>query len=291
MRNRRSRGNPTGTCRCGRRSESVRATCSGTAHSWYTAAVAQEATEFKRIRPGTSRACHPTDPIPAMTYTAGACTWKTSFGERPDCGGDVVVPRSLRAQHRPVVSRVLHRLGDASAHAAAGLIAVVAVLGWILYGAIIGFPDWWETAMYVTSSAITLVMVFAIQHTQSRQQMATQRKLDELVRSMPDADNRLIAAESASDEELNALGQLNATDRRSGRAGPAMTPTSRSAPTCHVTPRPADLGGDSLPKSEPSGGPSWAFATRADREAGACGCSVSVPRRSGTEGRSLCAAQ
>ena len=45
--------------------------------------------------------------------------------------------------------------------------------------------------------------------------MATQRKLDELVRSMPAADNRLIAAESASDEELNALGELNATDRRS----------------------------------------------------------------------------
>jgi low affinity Fe/Cu permease len=92
---------------------------------------------------------------------------------------------------------------------------MVAVLGWITFGAVIGFPDWWETAMYVTSSAITLVMVFAIQHTQSRQQLATQRKLDELVRSMPAADNRLIAAESASDEELNALGQLNATDRRS----------------------------------------------------------------------------
>ena len=116
---------------------------------------------------------------------------------------------------RPVVSRVLHRLGDASAHAAAGLAAMVAVLGWITFGAIIGFPDWWETAMYVTTSAITLVMVFAIQHTQSRQQLATQRKLDELVRSLPAADNRLIAAESASDEELSALGQLNATDRRS----------------------------------------------------------------------------
>ena len=106
-------------------------------------------------------------------------------------------------------------MGDASAHAAAGLAAMVAVLGWIILGAIIGFPDWWETAMYVTSSAITLVMVFAIQHTQSRQQMATQRKLDELVRSLPAADNRLISAESASDEELTALGELNATDRRS----------------------------------------------------------------------------
>jgi low affinity Fe/Cu permease len=122
--------------------------------------------------------------------------------------------RVLHGERRPLVSRFLHRLGDASSHAAAGLIAMVAVAGWIAYGAVIGFPDWWETAMYVTTSAVTLVMVFAIQHTQSRQQLATQRKLDELVRSMPDADNRLIAAESASDEELDALAQLNATDRR-----------------------------------------------------------------------------
>ncbi|HEU4839981.1 MAG TPA: low affinity iron permease family protein [Ilumatobacteraceae bacterium] len=121
----------------------------------------------------------------------------------------------LRGHQRGLVSRVLHRLGDASAHAAAGLTVMVAVLGWIGFGAVIGFPDWWETAMYVTSAAITLVMVFAIQHTQSRQQMATQRKLDELVRSMPTADDRLIAAESASDEELTALGRLNETDRRS----------------------------------------------------------------------------
>jgi len=72
----------------------------------------------------------------------------------------------------------------------------VAVLGWVVFGATIGFPGWWETALYATSSAITLVMVFSIQHTQSRQQTATQRKLDELVRSLPHADNRLIAAES-----------------------------------------------------------------------------------------------
>jgi len=95
-----------------------------------------------------------------------------------------------------------------------GLVITVAVLGWVAFGGLVGFPTWWSTTLYVVSSAIILVMVFAIQHTQSRQQMATQRKLDELVRSLPQADNRLIAAESASDEELEALGELNATDRQ-----------------------------------------------------------------------------
>jgi hypothetical protein len=32
-------------------------------------------------------------------------------------------------------------------------------------------------------------MVFVIQHTQARHQAATQRKLDEIVRALPEADN------------------------------------------------------------------------------------------------------
>ncbi|MGH8978225.1 MAG: low affinity iron permease family protein [Acidimicrobiia bacterium] len=50
-------------------------------------------------------------------------------------------------------------------------------------------------------------------HTQARQEAATQRKLDEILRSRPEADNRLIAAEEAADAELAALGELNRDDR------------------------------------------------------------------------------
>jgi len=148
----------------------------------------------------------------------------------------------LRRQ-RPLVSQALHRLGDASSHAAAGLLVLVAVLGWVVFGAVIGFPGWWETALYTTSSAFTLVMVFAIQHTQSRQQTATQRKLDEIVRSLPRADNRLIAAESASDEELDALAQLNATDRRSAGQHPGGGGPEGPVADGHAEDR-AELEGD-----------------------------------------------
>ncbi len=56
-------------------------------------------------------------------------------------------------------------------------------------------------------------MVFAIQHTQARQQSGTQRKLDELLRAQPLADNRIIAVEEAPDAELEALADLNMADR------------------------------------------------------------------------------
>src|SRR5687767_11066139 len=101
-------------------------------------------------------------------------------------------------------SRALHRLGEASAHAAAGLVAATAVLAWLAVGVATDFPDWWETVPYSTGASVTLVMVFAIQHTQTRQQSDTQRKLDELLRAQPTADDSLIAVEEAPDHELQA---------------------------------------------------------------------------------------
>jgi low affinity Fe/Cu permease len=111
-------------------------------------------------------------------------------------------------------SRSLHRLGELSAHAVAGLAAAAAVLLWFGVGLVAGFADWWETVLYATTSSVTFVMVFAIQHTQTRQQSATQRKLDELLRALPPADDSLIAVEEAPDGELQARADLNLADRR-----------------------------------------------------------------------------
>ena len=71
-----------------------------------------------------------------------------------------------------------------------------------MFGAVVGFPHWWEVVLYSTTSAVTVVMLFAIQHTQRRERVVTQTKLDELLRTQPEADDRLIAAELADDEEL-----------------------------------------------------------------------------------------
>ena len=69
-----------------------------------------------------------------------------------------------------------------------GIVAAALIVGWLALGLTTGFPDWWETALYVTTGSVTFVMVFVIQHTQQRQTAATQRKLDELLRSSELAD-------------------------------------------------------------------------------------------------------
>ena len=74
-----------------------------------------------------------------------------------------------------------------------------------IVGLVAGFPSWWQVVLYSTTSAVTVVMVFAIQHTRQREQLVIQRKLDELLRAQPSADDRMIAAEGATDAELDAL--------------------------------------------------------------------------------------
>ncbi len=99
-------------------------------------------------------------------------------------------------------SRVLHAVGDVTARAWVAATVAGAVAVFLVGLAVAGFPTDWEVAFATVSAAVTLVMVFVIQHTQSRQQIATQLKLDELVRSSPRADDLLVHIESAADDEL-----------------------------------------------------------------------------------------
>jgi low affinity Fe/Cu permease len=116
---------------------------------------------------------------------------------------------SLRGPHHTRSSHLLHRLGGWSSKAVAGVTVACLLAGWGIVGIVAGFPSWWQVALYSTTSAVTVVMVFVIQHTQHREQLVTQRKLDELVKAQPGADDRLIAAEGATDAELDDLIKRN----------------------------------------------------------------------------------
>jgi low affinity Fe/Cu permease len=61
-------------------------------------------------------------------------------------------------------------------------------------------------------------MVFTIQHTQSREQAATQLKLDELIRALPGADDHLVHVEAGRDDELESIEQRHLEHHSSVRA-------------------------------------------------------------------------
>lgn len=118
------------------------------------------------------------------------------------------------SDHRHVGSRVLHALDRWAAKPTLALSVVIAVVVWVVSSAVIGFPARLETIFQTLAAATTLAMVFVIQHTQAREQAATQRKLDEILRASPEADNTLITLEEAPDNELKAATDAHRHARR-----------------------------------------------------------------------------
>jgi low affinity Fe/Cu permease len=107
---------------------------------------------------------------------------------------------SHRTSQLPVWSRILYKIEHYTVLPAVALAATAAVTSLVVAIAILDFPKNWVAAFELTVSAVTLIMVFAIQHTQGREQAATQRKLDELIRASPGADESLMMLEEASRE-------------------------------------------------------------------------------------------
>jgi len=128
-----------------------------------------------------------------------------------------------QARQRHPSSRVLHALDRWAARPTLALSVVTAVVAWILYSALFGFPARLETVFQTLAAATTLAMVFVIQHTQARAQAATQRKLDEILRALPAADNTMITLEEAPDNELKAATQTHRDVRREAKNEPPMS--------------------------------------------------------------------
>ena len=87
---------------------------------------------------------------------------------------------------------------------------------WVVFSARFEFPTRLESVFQTLVSAVTLAIVFVIQHTQSRQQAVTQRKLDEILRALPGTDKSLITLEKASDAALREAARRH-EDARSDR--------------------------------------------------------------------------
>ena len=76
---------------------------------------------------------------------------------------------------------------------------------WAATGPLFGFSDTWQLVINTSTTIVTFLMVFLIQHTQNRDTMAVQLKLAELIMAASEAENRLATAEDLSEEELEEL--------------------------------------------------------------------------------------
>jgi low affinity Fe/Cu permease len=87
------------------------------------------------------------------------------------------------------------------------IFAAVLLGAWAVGGVFMGFGGAWLLAINTLTTIVTFLMVFLIQNTQNRGSAAVQIKLDEIIRSLEGAHNRVINLERLSDEELDQLRQ------------------------------------------------------------------------------------
>ena len=103
------------------------------------------------------------------------------------------------------MSRVLHWVGDLTSRPTTTVVVVLLLLIFGVFLGANGFPISWEAAFSTIAGAVTLVMLFVVQHTQGRNYLVLQLKLDEMIRSSPDADDLLVRLEASDDSELHDL--------------------------------------------------------------------------------------
>src|SRR5213078_4433247 len=99
------------------------------------------------------------------------------------------------AQHASVL------LGSAWAFCGAVLVIVV----WLVTGPTFHFSDTWQLIINTSTTIVTFLMVFLIQNTQNRDARAMHLKLDELIRALKGARNKLVNLEEMTDDELDKL--------------------------------------------------------------------------------------
>jgi low affinity Fe/Cu permease len=114
-------------------------------------------------------------------------------------------------------SKAVHLLQEWSARTSATGLAVLVSIGVLVTAGVSRHGSWLLVWFEAAASAITLVMVFVLQHTQTLQQVALQHKLDELIRAIPGTDERLIKLEA---EPLKVIEEIVKTEGPSHNPNP-----------------------------------------------------------------------
>jgi low affinity Fe/Cu permease len=113
---------------------------------------------------------------------------------------------SKKTSQLPTLSKFIYHVDHYTSMSGVVMAFLAGLIVVLIVGAILGFPSSWVISFEVAVSSVTLLMVFTIQHTQGREQEATQRKLDELLRATPGAAESLMLLEEAPKEFITEVG-------------------------------------------------------------------------------------
>jgi low affinity Fe/Cu permease len=84
------------------------------------------------------------------------------------------------------------------------VVALGLLVVWGFSGPLLGFSDTWQLIINTSTTIITFLMVFIIQNTQNRDNLALNLKLDAIMKKMGVGREDLLEAEDESDKRLEA---------------------------------------------------------------------------------------
>ena len=113
--------------------------------------------------------------------------------------------RDIFCKIRDAFSVFARKSSEVLGTAWAFIIAIGVIVIWALTGHVFHYSDTWQLIINTGTTIVTFLMVFLIQNTQNRDAKAMHLKLDELIRALKGARNKLVDLEKLSDDELLAL--------------------------------------------------------------------------------------
>src|SRR5450631_1911782 len=125
---------------------------------------------------------------------------------------------------RTKYSRFSQWFAQASGRPLSFTLALGLIIAWIVIGPVFHYSDTWQLVMNTVSSIVTFLMVFLIQRSQNKDALAMHVKLNEIVKAVAGASDRIVNVEDLSEEELQRLqARYQALARRVAEIKPGMT--------------------------------------------------------------------
>lgn len=101
-----------------------------------------------------------------------------------------------------VFTRFTTKVSSVLGHAWVFIAALVILAIWAITGPLLGFSDTWQLIINTGTTIITFLMVFIIQNTQNRDNLAMNLKLDAIMKKTGITAEELMSAEDKSDKKL-----------------------------------------------------------------------------------------